>query len=75
MALISFANLAAIGGIVGRMYVCHSGNLYGFGHVICNTPVTLVGVSSCHCSLMHGGPFRQFLCLSTVDTVRWEEGL
>jgi hypothetical protein len=42
---------------------CHSGNLYGFGHVLCDTPATLVGVSS---------SFHSFLCLLTFVMVQWE---
>jgi hypothetical protein len=39
-------------GRVGHICWCHSGNLYAFGHVICNTPATLVGVSPWHCLSM-----------------------
>jgi hypothetical protein len=38
---------------VGHIWWHHSGDLYGFGHVLCDTPVTLVGVSSCrHLSMV-----------------------
>jgi hypothetical protein len=35
-------------------HICwhHSGDLYGFGHVMCDMPATLVGVSPWHRSLM-----------------------
>jgi hypothetical protein len=39
-------------GQVGQICWCHSGDLYAFGHVMCNMPATLVGFSPwCH-SLM-----------------------
>jgi hypothetical protein len=37
---------------VGHICWCHSGVLYGFGHVICDMPATLVDVSSWHRSYM-----------------------
>ncbi len=37
---------------VGHICWHHSGDLYAFGHVMCNMPVTFVGVSSCCCSYM-----------------------
>jgi hypothetical protein len=33
---------------VGHICWCHSGNLYAFGNVMCDTPATLVSVSSWH---------------------------